>query len=104
MQKLTEGPIFKVLTRLSLPIMASAFLELATLTKDATLSKACYKMGEKQIRTLASDEYLAEPGRNANFLLKHSVGSYPSNSEVDVPLTYADYYFLEALLRINKML
>ena len=85
-------------------IMASAFLELATLTKDAALSKACYKMGEKQIRTLASDEYLAEPGRNANFLLKHSVGSYPSNSEVDVPLTYADYYFLEALLRINKML
>ena len=62
------------------------------------------KTAEKQLRTLASDEYLAKPGRNGHFLLKHSMGSYPGNSEVDVPLTYADYYFLEALLRINKML
>ena len=33
------------------------------------------------------------------FLLKHCVGNLPGNSEVDVPLTYADYYFLEALSR-----
>ena len=61
-------------------------------------------MAEKQIRTLASPEYLAEKGTNGHFLLKHSVGSYPSNTEVNVPLTYADYYFLEALLRINGKL
>jgi len=85
-------------------IIASAFIELAGHTKDAALSKACMKTAEKQLRTLASDEYLAKPGRNGHFLLKHSMGSYPGNSEVDVPLTYADYYFLEALLRINKML
>lgn len=80
-------------------IMASAFIELSGYTKDRALSKACMKMAEKQIRTLASDEYLAKPGENCNFILKHSVGSLPSNSEVDVPLTYADYYYLEALLR-----
>ena len=43
-------------------------------------------------------------GENGNFLLKHSVGNLPGNSEVDVPLTYADYYFLEALMRLNGMI
>lgn len=85
-------------------IMASAFIELSGYTADKQLSKALMKMAEKQIRTLASDEYLAQPDRNGYFLLKHSVGSYPSDTEVNVPLTYADYYFLEALLRINGKL
>ena len=53
---------------------------------------------EKILRTLASDEYLAAEGENYGFLLKHSTGYRLANSEVDVPLTYADYYFLEALL------
>lgn len=85
-------------------IMASSFIELAGFTADKQLSKALMKMAEKQIRTLASDEYLAQPDHNGYFLLKHSVGSYPSDTEVNVPLTYADYYFLEALLRINGKL
>ena len=84
--------------------MASSFIELAGFTQDKVLSKNLMKMAEKQIRTLASPEYLAEKDRNGYFLLKHSVGSYPSNTEVNVPLTYADYYFLEALLRINGKL
>ena len=54
-------------------------------------------MAERILRTLASPEYLAEPRTNGGFLLKHGVGNKPGNSEVDVPLTYADYYFLEAL-------
>ena len=53
--------------------------------------------------TLASKEYLAEPGTNECFILKHSVGALPDKSEVDVPLTYADYYFLEALLRYKNL-
>lgn len=80
-------------------IMASAFLEFSDYTRSRQLAKASRKMALKQIRTLASVEYLAKPGENCNFLLKHSVGSLPSGSEVDVPLTYADYYYLEALLR-----
>ncbi len=78
-------------------IMASAFAQLSKLTADKALAKECRRMAEKEIRTLASPEYLAEPGTNGDFILKHSVGNLHGNSEVDVPLTYADYYFLEAL-------
>lgn len=42
------------------------------------------------------------PGENSGFILKHSVGALPYNSEVDVSLTYADYYFLEALMRYRN--
>ncbi|MEG0464239.1 MAG: glucuronyl hydrolase, partial [Bacteroides sp.] len=43
--------------------------------------------------------YCAALGTNGNFLSEHSVGSIPHNSEIDVPLNYADYYYLEALKR-----
>ena len=80
-------------------VMASAFIELSTLTKDKKLSKKCLAKVEKQIRALASKEYLAPVGENGNFLLMHSVGNLNSMAEVDSPLIYADYYFLEALYR-----
>lgn len=83
-------------------IMASAFIELSTLC-NSPKKTAYLETAEKQLRTLASDEYLAQPGENCNFILRHSVGSLPGNSEVDVPLTYADYYFLEALLRYSRL-
>ena len=51
------------------------------------------------IRNLSSAEYRAEPGTNANFVLMHSVGSIPHGHEIDVPINYADYYFIEALMR-----
>lgn len=81
--------------------MASAFAQLSKLTPDKSLARECRKMAEKEVRTLASAEYLAEPGTNGDFLLKHSVGNLHGNSEVDVPLTYADYYFLEALAKLR---
>lgn len=84
-------------------IMASAFAELSTLTKDEKAAEAYKETALRQVRTLASEEYLAASGENGNFLLKHSVGNLPGNSEVDVPLTYADYYFLEAILRLNEI-
>ena len=85
-------------------IMASAFIDLARQTADSRLAKQCRRMAEKQLRTLASPEYLAPVGENCHILLRHSVGSLPGNSEVDVPLTYADYYFLEALLKWQEVL
>jgi hypothetical protein len=36
--------------------------------------------------------------------MRHSVGSVPHKTEVDVPLTYADYYYVEALIRYDRML
>lgn len=78
-------------------IMASALVDLSTMTEDKAKSKKYHDMAMKQIRTLASDEYLAKVGENGNFILMHSTGHRPKGSEVDVPLTYADYYFLEAI-------
>lgn len=89
-------------------IMASAFVELAAYTADRGLSKKCEKMSLTQLRTLASDEYMCkEPGKNGCFLLRHSVGNLTGGPnrgimEVDAPLSYADYYFLEALLRWDR--
>ncbi len=76
-------------------ILASALYELSAYSNQKN-----YKTwADKILTSLASPSYRAEAGRNGNFLLMHSVGSLPHNSEVDVPLNYADYYFLEALKR-----
>lgn len=79
-------------------IMASALVELSKYVSGDKSGKYL-KTAEKILRTLASDEYLAAPGELHGFLLRHSTGNKPGKSEMDVPLTYADYYFLEALLR-----
>ena len=84
-------------------IMASAFIDLSRFTPDANRRHAYLAMAETQLRTLASPDYLAEPGSNGCFILKHCAGSVPDNSEVDVPLTYADYYFLEAFVRYRNL-
>ena len=84
-------------------IMASGLIELSGYV-DETLAKEYLAVAETQLRTLSSPEYFAEKGANANFILKHSVGSLPGKSEVDVPLTYADYYYIEALLRYQALL
>ena len=84
-------------------IIASALVKLSKLTADAKLSKRFADQAELTLRTLASEDYLAPVGENGNFLIRHSVGNLPGNGEVDVPLSYADYYFLEALLRIKGL-
>jgi unsaturated chondroitin disaccharide hydrolase len=84
-------------------IMASALIELSGMV-DAAASAKYLGVAETQLRTLASPAYRAKAGENGNFILKHSVGSLPGKSEVDVPLTYADYYFIEALLRYRDLL
>jgi len=82
-------------------VMASAFLELGKYTKGQ--SRIPYiATAEKIIQVLSSPAYLAKLGTNGGFLLKHSVGALPFKSEVDVPLTYADYYFVEALIRYKN--
>jgi unsaturated chondroitin disaccharide hydrolase len=83
-------------------VMASALLELSEYTDENT-AKKYLTIAETQIRSLSSPAYRAELGKNGNFILMHSVGSIPGNSEVDVPLTYADYYFLEALMRYKNL-
>ena len=79
-------------------LIASALIELSTYV-DAEKAARYLAVAENTLRELASERYLAKEGEQYGFILKHSTGSKPGNSEVDVPLTYADYYFLEALLR-----
>ncbi|RPE09942.1 glucuronyl hydrolase [Chitinophaga lutea] len=79
-------------------VMASALLELAQYGSKKE-RKTYVAAAEKIIRSLSSPAYRAQPGENGGFLLMHSTGALPLKSEVDVPLTYADYYFLEALHR-----
>lgn len=81
-------------------IMASALIDLSKFV-DKKTSKEYMKVVEKQIRTLSTPEYTAKLGENGDFILKHSVGALLLNSEIDVPLTYADYYYLEALTKLK---
>jgi rhamnogalacturonyl hydrolase YesR len=80
-------------------IMASALYELSTY-ENGEFYKA---WADKIMSSLGSPAYRAKLGENGNFLLMHSVGSIPHGAEIDVPLNYADYYFLEALLRKKKL-
>lgn len=83
--------------------VASALLELSTYCKGSKSRK--YVEGARQIlHALGGSAYRAKLGENANFILMHSTGAIPQNSEIDVPLTYADYYFVEALHRYEKLL
>ena len=79
----------------SAAIIASALYELYWYTKtDLYKEKA-----DKMIESLSTPAYRAAQGTNGGFILMHSVGSIPHGSNIDVPLNYADYYFLEALIR-----
>lgn len=82
-------------------ITASALLELGTFAKGEAL---LYRnTANKILNTLSSESYRAKKGENGGFILKHSVGNLPGNSEVDVAINYADYYYLEALKRKISM-
>lgn len=83
-------------------VICSALIELSQFV-PAAKSKKYLGVAEKQIRALCSPAYLADKNEIGGFILKHGVGFLPHNSEVDVPLTYGDYYFVEALLRYKKL-
>ena len=83
-------------------ITCSALLELQKYVEPEK-SKQYFDVAEKQLNSLCSDTYLSNLGENTNFILKHGVGHMPNHSEVDVPLTYADYYFVEAMLRYKNL-
>lgn len=83
-------------------IMASAFIKLSAHV-DKKTAKKYMAAAETMLRSLSSDAYKAAPGTNGGFLIKHGVGHLPKNTEVDVPLTYGDYYYLEAMKRYKEL-
>ncbi|MES2774084.1 MAG: glucuronyl hydrolase [Bacteroidota bacterium] len=75
-------------------VIASALLDLSTQVKNG---QPYFDYAQDILKSLSSEAYLAKPGENQYFLLKHSVGAFLYNSEIDTPINYADYYYLEAL-------
>ena len=81
-------------------ILCSALLELAKYS-NKTKQKEYMDVAITILKNLSSS-YRAIEGTNGGFILKHGVGHLPAKSEVDVPLTYGDYYFIEALIRYKN--
>ena len=84
-------------------IMASALIELSQLD-PSELAPQWLALAKKQLRTLSAPEYLAKEGEQGGFIIKHGVGFHRASAEVDVPLTYGDYYYVEALMRMKQLL
>lgn len=81
-------------------VTASALLELSTYCKDG---QKYFDYAEKILKNLSGPDYLAQAGDNEGFILMHSTGSLPHGSEIDAPLNYADYYYLEGLKRYMNL-
>ncbi|WP_286841528.1 MULTISPECIES: glycoside hydrolase family 88 protein [Sphingobacterium] len=84
-------------------LYASALLELSQYTKGSEAVNY-FNKAEIILKNLSKAPYLAPYGQNGGYILRHSVGALPLNSEIDVPLTYADYYYVEALVRYQRLL
>ncbi|RKF41046.1 glucuronyl hydrolase [Sphingobacterium siyangense] len=84
-------------------LYASALLELSQYTKGSEALNY-FEKAETILKNLSKAPYLASYGQNGGYILQHSVGALPLNSEIDVPLTYADYYYVEALVRYQRLL
>ena len=83
-------------------IVASALFDLSKFSGKK--GEVYRKVAIQILNSLASDQYTAKAGTNNSFILKHSTGSLPHGADVDKPLVYADYYYLEALLKYQKSL
>lgn len=80
-------------------IAASALYELSTYSANGSV----YKKTADGILSSLSKHYQAKPDSARGFLLLHSTGHKPAGSEIDVPIIYADYYYLEAMLRQQRL-
>ncbi len=84
-------------------IMAPALIELSGYSNTA-VSKKYLQTASIILHTLSSPTYSAAIGENGGFILKHSVANMPAHAEVNVPLPYADYYYIEAMMRYRNVL
>lgn len=82
-------------------VIASALYELATYVTDTEATD--YRRAADDMITSLTDSYQPAPGTSPGFLLLHSTGNYPAHDEIDVSIIYADYYYLEALLRRSAL-
>jgi unsaturated chondroitin disaccharide hydrolase len=81
-------------------LVASALYELSTM---GTTKAKSYKKSANKIMKSVAEKYTAAPKTNKGFLLTNSTGNLPAKSEINVPIVYADYYYLEALVRKKNL-
>ncbi len=82
-------------------ITCSALMELSQYSGNK--SSRYLQAASQMLCSLSGPSYCARSGLNNNFILMHCVGDFPYGFEIDVPLNYADYYFLEALQRYQNI-
>ncbi len=83
----------------SAAVMASALVELYSFTKN----QSYLNYANKVISSLSSDKYLLKDAVQGPFILDHSTGNWPKKDEIDQPIVYADYYYLEAIIRKQSL-
>jgi len=83
-------------------IICSALIELSGYVNESE-KKEYLSVVQTILKNLSGPIYKADAGTNGGFILKHCVGHMPNKTEVDVPLTYADYYFIEAMKRFKEL-
>mgnify|MGYP003631952132 CR=1 FL=1 len=79
-------------------VVSSALVELYGYTND----EKYLGYSRKVIESLKSSNYILPEDVAAPFILDHSTGNWPKNDEIDEPIVYGDYYYLETLLRLRK--
>jgi unsaturated chondroitin disaccharide hydrolase len=82
-------------------ITASALLELSQLEDNETKSEKYRTAAINMLVELSSEKYQSGTAK-PSFLL-HSTGHYPNGSEIDASIIYADYYYMEALIRYKSI-
>ncbi|HEX8315527.1 MAG TPA: glucuronyl hydrolase, partial [Flavisolibacter sp.] len=82
-------------------IVCSALLELARYAKPDA-GKRYFATAETMLKSLSSPQYHSATGKSGGFLIQHCVGHNPAGTEIDVSLTYGDYYFVEAMKRYRE--
>lgn len=83
-------------------VIGCGMLRLSKLCPDAAKAAAYRAEAIKVAKSLSSEAYFAKPTELGGFILRHGVGSKPGKAEVDVPLNYADYYYIELLMELKK--
>ena len=84
-------------------LIASALLELGGYV-DKKEGAYYYDTAKTILSNLLTPDYIAKTGTNGGFLLKHGVGNMPNKTEIDTPLTYGDYYLVEAMMRYKALI
>nr|WP_315153189.1 glycoside hydrolase family 88 protein [uncultured Flavobacterium sp.] len=84
-------------------IIASALLELGGYAAKKE-GVHYYETAKTILSSLLTPEYMAKVGTNGGFLLKHGVGNMPNKTEIDTPLSYGDYYLVEAMMRYKALI